>query len=156
MRLVLKQRMFSWFDSYDVCDEYGNAVFSVKGRLSWGHLLEIYNSAGCKVGVLKEKILKLLPTFEIYINDSYVGCIKKEFTFFKPKFDLDFCGWNVSGDFFGWDYSVYNGGVEIMRVSKELLHLTDTYVIDVFDDNNALAGLLIALAIDAEKCSNGG
>ena len=31
MKLVLKQRLFSWFDSYDVCDEYGNAVFSVKG-----------------------------------------------------------------------------------------------------------------------------
>ena len=41
MKLVLKQRLFSWFDSYDVCDEYGKAVFSVKGRLSWGHLLEI-------------------------------------------------------------------------------------------------------------------
>ena len=36
MKLVLKQRLFSWFDSYDVCDEYGNAVFSVKGRLAWG------------------------------------------------------------------------------------------------------------------------
>ena len=26
MKLVLKQRLFSWFDSYDVCDEYGNAA----------------------------------------------------------------------------------------------------------------------------------
>lgn len=34
MKLVLKQRLFSWLDSYDVCDEYGNAVFSVKGRLA--------------------------------------------------------------------------------------------------------------------------
>ena len=53
------------------------------------------------------------------------------------------------------DYSVYSGAEQIMYVSKELLHLTDTYVIDVYDDSNALAGLLIALAIDAEKCSDG-
>lgn len=33
----------------------GNAVFSVKGRLAWGHLLEIYDNMGNKVGVLKEK-----------------------------------------------------------------------------------------------------
>ena len=118
MKLVLKQRLFSWFDSYDVCDEYGNAVFSVKGRLAWGHLLEIYDNMGNKVGVLKEKVLKLFPTFEIYIG-------------------------------------VYSGAEQIMYVSKELLHLTDTYVIDVYDDSNALAGLLIALAIDAEKCSDG-
>lgn len=155
MQLRLKQRLFSWFDSYDVYDGYGNTVFSVKGRLAWGHLLEIYDAAGNKVGVLKEKVLKFLPTFEIYIGGEYRGCIKKEFTFFKPKFDIDFCGWTVDGDIFGWDYSVYSGGQEIMRVSKELLHLTDTYVIDVYDDANALAGLLIALAIDAEKCSDG-
>ena len=136
MKLVLKQRLFSWFDSYDVCDEYGNAVFSVKGRLAWGHLLEIYDTM-------------------IYIGGEYMGCIKKEFTFFKPKFDIDFCGWRVDGDIFGWDYSVYSGAEQIMYVSKELLHLTDTYVIDVYDDSNALAGLLIALAIDAEKCSDG-
>ena len=133
MKLVLKQRLFSWFDSYDVCDEYGNAVFSVKGRLAWGHLLEIYDNIG----------------------GEYMGCIKKEFTFFKPKFHIDFCGWRVDGDIFGWDYSVYSGAEQIMYVSKELLHLTDTYVIDVYDDSNALAGLLIALAIDAEKCSDG-
>ena len=84
-----------------------------------------------------------------------MGCIKKEFTFFKPKFDIDFCGWRVDGDIFGWDYSVYSGAEQIMYVSKELLYLTDTYVIDVYDDSNALAGLLIALAIDAEKCSDG-
>ena len=65
MKLVLKQRLFSWLDSYDVCDEYGNAVFSVKGRLAWGHLLEIYDNMGNKVGVLKEKVLKIFPTFEI-------------------------------------------------------------------------------------------
>ncbi len=155
MKLVLKQRLFSWFDSYDVCDEYGNAVFSVKGRLAWGHLLEIYDNMGNKVGVLKEKVLKIFPTFEIYIGGEHMGCIKKEFTFFKPKFHIDFCGWRVDGDIFGWDYSVYSGAEQIMYVSKELLHLTDTYVIDVYDDSNALAGLLIALAIDAEKCSDG-
>ena len=80
MKLVLKQRLFSWFDSYDVCDEYGNAVFSVKGRLAWGHLLEIYDNMGNKVGVLKEKVLKLFPTFEIYIGGEYMGCIKPAVT----------------------------------------------------------------------------
>ena len=43
MKLVLKQRLFSWFDSYDVCDEYGNAVFSVKGRLIRGFKEDSYN-----------------------------------------------------------------------------------------------------------------
>ena len=38
-------------------------------------------------------------------------------------------------------------------VSKELFHWTDTYVIDVADEENALYALMVVLAIDAEKCS---
>ena len=41
----------------------------------------------------------------------------------------------------------------IARVSKELFHMTDTYVIDVQDPGNALDALMFVLAIDAEKCS---
>ena len=38
-------------------------------------------------------------------------------------------------------------------VSKELFHLTDTYVIDVKNRDDALMALMVVLAIDAEKCS---
>ena len=38
-------------------------------------------------------------------------------------------------------------------VSKELFHWTDTYVIDVVEEQDALYALMIVLAIDAEKCS---
>ena len=33
MRMYFKQRMFSWFDSYDIYDEQGNALYVVKD--SW-------------------------------------------------------------------------------------------------------------------------
>lgn len=32
MKLLFKQRMFSWFDSYDIYDEQGIPVFTVKGN----------------------------------------------------------------------------------------------------------------------------
>lgn len=38
-------------------------------------------------------------------------------------------------------------------IRKEIFNLTDTYVIDVKDPENALDALMFALAIDAEKCS---
>ena len=43
MKLVFRQRIFSWFDSYDIYDEGGNAVFTVKGQLAWGHCFRIYD-----------------------------------------------------------------------------------------------------------------
>ena len=157
MRLLFKQRFFSWFDSYDIYDDAGNTVYVVKGQLSWGHCLKIFDAAGREVGTVKERILTFLPKFEIYLGNNYVGCISKEFTFFKPKYNIDCNGWHIDGDFFEWDYTVLNtsGGV-VATVSKELLHWTDTYVIDVADPRDALCALMFVLAIDAEKCSRDG
>ena len=38
-------------------------------------------------------------------------------------------------------------------VSKELFRMTDTYVIDVVREEDALSALMVVLAIDAEKDS---
>lgn len=154
MRLLFKQRMFSWFDSYDIYDEAGNTLYVVKGQLSWGHCLKIYNANGNEIGTVKERIFTLLPKFEIYMNDSYVGCISKEFTFFKPAYNIDFKDWHVEGDFFEWDYQISDRmGQCVATVSKQLFNWTDTYVIDVCNSQDALAALMLVLAIDAEKCS---
>ena len=71
MKLLFKQRFFSWFDSYDIYDEAGNTLFVVKGELAWGHLLRIYDANGNEIGCIKEKILTWLPKFEMYIGDCY-------------------------------------------------------------------------------------
>ncbi|MBQ6834920.1 MAG: LURP-one-related family protein [Lachnospiraceae bacterium] len=154
MRLLFKQRFFSWFDSYDIYDEAGNTVYTVKGQLSWGHCLKIYDKYGSEVGVVQEKIFTLLPKFEMYMGGQYVGCINKEFSLFAPRFNIDCNGWQVEGDFFEWDYQILNGyGQCIADVSKQLFNWTDTYVIDVRNPQDALCALMLVLAIDAEKCS---
>lgn len=154
MKLLFKQRFFSWLDSYDIYDEAGNTVYTVQGQLAWGHCLKIFDAHGIEVGMVKERILAFLPKFEIYMGNSYVGCISKEFSFLKPKYNIDYNGWHVEGDFWEWDYDILNsGGQKIAQVSKQLFNWTDTYVIDVLDSQDALSALMLVLAVDAEKCS---
>jgi len=154
MKLLFKQRFFSWFDSYDIYDEAGNTVYTVKGELAWGHLLRIYDASGREVGTVKERIFTWLPKFEMYLGDDYVGSINKEFSFFRPKFNIDYNGWQVEGDWLEWDYSIVSAhGGSVAAVSKQLWNWTDTYVIDVYDPKDALCALMLVLAIDAEKCS---
>lgn len=154
MKLLFKQRFFSWFDSYDIYDEAGNTVYTVKGQLSWGHCLKIYDAYGNEIGMVQEKIFTFLPKFEIYMDGNYVGCISKEFSFFKPVFNIDFNGWHMEGDFFEWDYDILDSqGYHVAQVSKELFNWTDTYMIDVYNPQDALSALMLVLAIDAEKCS---
>ena len=154
MRLLFKQRLFSWFDSYDIYDESGNTVFTVKGQLAWGHLLKIYDACGNEMGTVRQKILTFLPEFELFMGDRYIGCISKEFTLFKPRFNIDFNGWRVEGDWFEWDYDILNANDQcIAKISKEIWNWTDTYVIDVCNPYDAVYALMLVLAIDAEKCS---
>ena len=154
MKFLFKQRLFSWFDSYDIYDEDGNSVYTVKGQLSWGHCLKIYDADDHEVGTIQERILTLLPKFEVYLGNQYVGSISKEFSFFTPRFNIDYNGWHVEGDFFEWDYSILDqSGRQIAEVSKQLFNWTDTYVIDVQNPSDALGALMLVLAIDAEKCS---
>ena len=154
MRLIFKQRLFSWFDSYDIYDEWGNTVYTVRGQLSWGHLLKIYDARGYAVGTVRERVLTFLPKFEMYLGDRYMGCVRKRFSFFRPVFDLDCNGWQVQGSFMEWDYQVTEPcGALVATVTKELFHWTDTYVIDVVNPADALQALMLVLAIDAEKCS---
>ena len=154
MRLLFKQRFFSWFDSYDIYDEDGNTVFTVEGKLAWGHCLHILNAAGEHIGTVQQRVLTFLPKFELYIGKQYYGCICKEFTFFTPRFTLECSDWEVNGSFMEWDYDITDAtGNTVASISKEILHLTDQYVIDVVDENDALTALMFVLAIDAEKCS---
>lgn len=155
MKLLFKQRIFSWFDSYDVYYEGGGIAYSVRGKLSWGHKFVIEDGRyGNELGVVKERVFTFLPKFDLYISGNYVGCICKEFSFFTQKFTIDFNGWQVEGDFWGWDYRVVDSaGNLVATVSKELFRFSDTYVIDVVNDSDSLAALILVLAIDAEKCT---
>ena len=74
MKLLFKQRFFSWFDSYDIYNEAGETVYTVKGQISWGHCLKIFDTNGNEIGTVKEKVITLLPKFEIYLGEQYIGC----------------------------------------------------------------------------------
>lgn len=154
MKLHFKQRFFSWFDSYDIYDEDGEVFFTVEGKMSWGHKLVIYDRKGNEIAMVQQEILTLLPRFSLYIGGSLAGTMSKELSFFKPRYNIDFNGWYIEGNFMEWDYSIRDGsGAEIAVVSKELMHWTDQYVIETLYDEDALGALMVVLAIDAEKCS---
>ena len=154
MKLLFKQRIFAWLDSYDIYDEAGNVVYTVKGELSFGHLLRIYDASGRDIGYIKQEIFAFLPKFYMYVGNECIGSICREFALFKPRYNIDYNGWHVEGEWLEWDYSVTDSSSrEVATVSKELFKMTDTYVIDVRNRNDALYALMLVLAIDAEKCS---
>lgn len=156
MIMRFRQRFFSWFDSYDIYDEAGNTLYTVRGQFAWGHCLKIYDAAGREVGTVQERVLTWLPKFELYCGSQYMGCIRREWSPFRPRYVVECNGWNVQGNWMEWDYTICDaGGHPAAIISKELFHWTDTYSIHVMRPEDALCALMVVLAIDAEKCSRG-
>lgn len=155
MKLLIRQRIFSWTDSYDVYDENGQPRYEVRAEfLSLGHRIHVRDKAtGREMGAIHEKLLTLLPQFQILIDGRVQGTVRKEFTFLRPRYHVDFRNWRVEGDLMGWDYRVTQGGAEVMSISKELFQWSDTYVLRYTNPANEMPGLLLVLAIDAANCT---
>ena len=156
MRLLIKQRVFSWTDSYDVYDEYGNRKYFVKAEfLTLGHQIHVYDMQNREVGCIRQKLLTLLPEFRIEMDGVECGSIQKKFTFLRPKYEVDCNGWRVEGDFLGWDYDVYAGCSSVGHISKELFHWGETYTINILNPEDEIPALMLVIAIDAANCTQG-
>ena len=154
MKLLLKQKVFSWFDSYNIYDENENVIYKVKGEFAWGHLLRIYDESDTEVGLLKQNVFTLFPKFTLRIKDKEY-LLNNEFTFLKEVFSIDDLDVEVKGDFWGWNYEIKKHDELIARISKKLSY-TDVYEINIKNESNSVLVLLIVLSIDALHCDNGG
>lgn len=80
MELLIKQRVFSWTDAYDVYDETGIPKYYVKAEFfSLGHRIHVYDKrTGAELGSVHQRLLTFLPTFELVIGGRSVGVIRKK------------------------------------------------------------------------------
>ena len=155
MKLIIKQKMFSWLDAFDVYDEDRKIAYKVKGELSFGHKLKIFGPQGDELGEVNQQIISLTPTFELYEKGKKIGSIKKKlFKLFGSSYIIESLGWTANGNFTERNYSIKDSnGKLVAKIGKQIFNLTDTYVLDVADPQHALHVLMFVIAIDAEKCS---
>jgi uncharacterized protein YxjI len=155
MKLLLKQKLFSLLDSFDVYGEDGKVAYKVKSELALGHKLKILNSEGEAVGEVKQKLIAVTPTFELHEKEKKIGTLKKKlFKLFGSAYSIDGLGWIAKGNFTEWNYKIEDSnGNLVATIGKQLLNLTDTYALDVVNPQHALYVLMFVIAIDAEKCS---
>ena len=82
-----------------------------------------------------------------------MGEVYRSFSLFLPRYELDFRNWRVEGDILGWDYRVMQEELEVISISKKPMSMGDTYILRYDNEDHALPGLLIVLAIDAANRS---
>lgn len=89
-----------------------------------------------------------LPRYFIEINGIVVANIVKDFTFFRPSYHVEGLPWQMNGDFWEHNYVMHDGRYEIMRLSKSWFTWGDSYELEIFDSQNEILCLSVALAVD--------
>ena len=148
MRFIVRQRIFSFGDSFTIKDELGNDHFVVKGRVfTLGNKLRIYDMAGQELYYIEQKILRFLPEYNIYQSGRHMAMVKREFTFFKPRFNITSTlgNFTIEGNFLGMYLSILRNGIPVAEISKRWFSFSDTYGVDIAEGEDY--GFLLALAI---------
>ena len=149
MKLYMKQKVFSWADTFSVKDQMGEDKYFIKGEIfSWGKKLHVYDRSGREVAFVRQKLWTFLPRYMVSVNGTDVAEIVKEFTFLRPKYTILGPGWEVDGSFWEHDYEVTENGRPIVSIRKEWMTWGDTYELDIADAGNEVMALAVVLAID--------
>ena len=152
MQYMMKQKIWSLGDDFNIKDANGDAVYIVDGKaFSFGDKLSFQDIAGNELAYISQKLLSFKTCYEIYNNGELFAEVKKEFTFFKDKYTVDIPGPNdyeVKGDFFDHEYSFYRKGREVASVSKSYFSWSDTYGVEIVDGEDDITVLATAVVID--------
>ena len=69
MKLLIKQHVFSWSDTYDVYDENGNPKYFVKNEIfALLHRIHVSDMQGNEIGIIKQNFTLFIPHFEVEIG----------------------------------------------------------------------------------------
>ncbi|SDM18114.1 Uncharacterized protein YxjI [Catalinimonas alkaloidigena] len=152
MRYLLKQKIWSFADTFVIRDAEQNDMFRIEGKVfSWGDKLSFQDRDGLELAFISQKLMSLKPRYEIYRQGDLFAEVVKEFSWFKSHFTLDVPGPNdytISGSFFSHEYVFERSGREVARVSKDYFAWSDTYGVDIVDGEDDVAILATCIVID--------
>lgn len=154
MKLFIEEKFFSlWGGSYNVYYEDRSVAYTVQGQPSFvRRKLSVNDPQGNEVGMLQTKIIAFLPAYTIWKNGQEIGRVQQKFSLLQPKFDVNFKNWRVEGNFMGWNYKVYDEqGRVAATVDQQIWNLTEHFVIETNNDEDALDVLMLTLAISAMR-----
>jgi uncharacterized protein YxjI len=153
MRYLLKQKLFSWGNDFRVQNEAGQDVFFVDGKVfTLRNTLSFQDLQGRELAVIQKKLLSWGPTYEIYRDGHLFAVVKKHlFTLFRCKFTVDVPGpddLEAQGNFLDYEYTFQRGDRPVATVSKRWFSWSDTYGVDVPENEDPILIIASTVVID--------
>ena len=152
MRYQLNSKLLTLGSNYQIKNDRDQLEYAVKGKiLSFGHDLSVENAGGFEVARIKQRMFRLLPSFELFLGDKMYAKIDRKFTWFKKSFLLDIPGPNdyeIEGSFWDYEYVFRRKSGVVAVVSRKMFSLTGVYGVDIVDGEDDVSILATVVVID--------
>ncbi len=152
MRYTLQHKLFSIGGDSMIKDQSGRDVLFVDGAaIALSRRLVIKDMQGHEVAEINKTIISLTPTFDIHVKNGVSARVSMKLLSLTDRLKIDVPGpddLEARGDLFHHEYRIYRSGREVAQVSKAWIALTDSYGIDVADDQDQVLLLSCAVVID--------
>lgn len=151
MKLYIKQKVFTIGESFTVRNEFNEDVYWVKGSfMRIPKKFTITDQSGKKVATIERQMLKIMAHYKITIEGQPSVVIKRNFTMFKQKFQIEGTNWKLKGDYMSHNYSIVDGKAPVMSLRKHWFTWGDSYELNILDEKHQLLALCVAIVVDNE------
>jgi uncharacterized protein YxjI len=152
MKFAIRQRLISAGDDFDIKNEHGKKVYFVDGKaFSFVDDLTIKDLQRNEVARIKKKLFTFIPTYTVSRKGQLLATVRKRPFTLRTRFKLEIPGpgkYEVLGNMFRYDYKILRDGKQVANVSKKILAMSDSYGIEIYDEENAITILGVAIVID--------
>ena len=149
MKLYIKEKVFSWSDTFFVKDSHGEDKYTVEGEFfSLGKKLHVYDRHGNEVAFIKQELFTFMPCYSVFVGGREIAQVRKEFSFFRPRYYVEGLGWDVEGHFWEHDYDVTKNGRSIVSIAKEWMTWGDSYELTIAPEADEIVALAVVITID--------
>ncbi len=152
-RYIMRQRLVSIGEDFDIADERGNLAYRVDGKaFRLRETFVIEDPHGREVATIREKKLSLRESMNILRGGTTIATVRKaRFAPLRDRFSIDVAGGQdmvAQGDIFHHEYEIRRGGAAVALIAKHPFALNDTYVIEIAPGEDEALVLAVAVAID--------
>ncbi len=152
MKYLVKQKIFSLTDSFEIEDESGQIVITAKGKFfSISSSQTLFDQRGNELLKIKRKYLTLLPACKLLCADGSEWLIRKCFwPFWTSRFTITGTAGEleINGNLWQHEYQINKGGKTLAAVSKAWFSWSDTYGVEIFESDFTAQLLATVIVID--------
>ena len=152
--LYIKQKIFSVGEKFSVIDENERPQYFVSGSfMRVPKRFSITDSHNREVGTITKKVISWLPKFFVNVGSEEI-VIAKEFTLFKPKYNISTHDLTVKGNWWDMNFTVSKYGKPIAEISQKWLSWGDSYAVTILDEEFEQIVISLVIAIDRVKATS--